>query len=108
MLLDFVRGGPGRAIRTFRYALADPIQEKLTLVAAPTLVVRGERDPIVSQRWAEDAARLLPNGSLHVLADAPHCVTFSTPAALLAAIDPFIQTLKMDFSQPDDFASESV
>lgn len=105
MLLDFFRGGPGRAIRTFRYALADPLAEKLTRVAAPTLIVRGERDPIVSQRWVEEATRLLPNGQLQVLANAPHCVTFSTPAALIAAVVPFVQSLKMDFTK-DDFATE--
>ncbi len=104
MVLDFFRGGPGRAIRTFRYALADPMPEKLTRVAAPTLVVRGDRDPIVSQRWVEEATRLLPHGQLQVLANAPHCVTFSTPDALIVALVPFVQRLKMDLTQ-DDFAT---
>lgn len=103
MVLDFFRGGPGRAIRTFRYALADPMAAKLTRVTAPTLVIRGERDPIVSQRWVEEATRLLPHGQLQVLAAAPHCVTFSTPDALIAALVPFVQRLKMDFIK-DDFA----
>jgi len=91
MLIDVFAGGPYRAIQTFRYALADPIQTKLTQVQAPTLVVRGDCDPVVSQAWVEKATALLPNGQLSVLTQAPHCVTFSTPEALVNVVRAFLQ-----------------
>lgn len=94
MLIDVFAGGPYRAVKTFRYALADPIQTKLRQVQAPTLVVRGDCDPVVSQAWVEKATALLPNGRLRVLTNAPHCVTFSTPDALAAVVRTFLQEQK--------------
>jgi pimeloyl-ACP methyl ester carboxylesterase len=43
---DLARAGLTRAVRAFRVALADRIEESLPQVAVPTLVVRGSRDPI--------------------------------------------------------------
>jgi 2-hydroxy-6-oxonona-2,4-dienedioate hydrolase len=62
-MADYADAGVGRALRTFGRALADRIEDKLPLVQAPTLVVRGARDPIVPQAWAEEVSRLLPAGS---------------------------------------------
>ncbi|MCX6048150.1 MAG: alpha/beta hydrolase [Chloroflexi bacterium] len=90
LVIDFFAGGPYRAMQTGRYAIADPIQEKLTRVQAPTLIVRGECDPVVSQRWVEKATALLPNGQLCVVAGAPHAVTFSSADALMEIIRPFL------------------
>ncbi|CAN5641197.1 alpha/beta hydrolase [soil metagenome] len=90
LVIDFFAGGPYRAMQTGRYAIADPIQEKLTRIQAPTLIVRGECDPVVSQRWVEKATALLPNGHLSVVAGAPHAVTFSSADALMATIQPFL------------------
>lgn len=91
LLIDIFAGGPYRALQTGRYALIDPIQEKLTHIQAPTLVVRGERDSVVSQRWAEEATALLPDGRLSVLPGAPHAVTFSAADALMDAVQTFLQ-----------------
>lgn len=43
------------------------------------LVVRGGRDFIVPQRWAEEAAALLPRGELVVIPGAPHVVNYTAP-----------------------------
>lgn len=91
LLIDVFAGGPYRAWQTFRYALADPIQQKLTQVQAPTLVVRGEHDPVVSQRWVEEATALLPDGQLVVIPDAPHCPNFSTPDELVRVVRAFLE-----------------
>ena len=48
----------------------------------PTLVVRGSRDQIVPQRWAEEAARLLPMGRLVVIPGAAHTANYSAPMEL--------------------------
>jgi 2-hydroxy-6-oxonona-2,4-dienedioate hydrolase len=65
-LRDYRDAGPRRVLATYRLALRDPVEAKLPGVAAPTLVVRGPDDPIVSQAWAETVAGLLPAGELVV------------------------------------------
>lgn len=89
-LRDFAHAGPRRALRTFQYALADRIEEKLPRVRAPTLVVRGGRDPIAPQGWCEEVTRRLPCGRLVVIPGAPHCVNYSTPRALARVIRAFL------------------
>lgn len=87
---DDLRAGPRRILATLRHALADPVEERLPLVAQPTLVVRGDRDPIVPQAWAEQVAAALPAGRLAVLPGAPHAANYSAPQALAAAVAPFL------------------
>jgi 2-hydroxy-6-oxonona-2,4-dienedioate hydrolase len=92
-LRDFALAGPGRALRTFRHALADRIEDKLPLVEAPTLVVRGERDPIAPQRWAEQVTGLIPRARLVVIPEGPHCVNYSTPDAFARVVRAFLATV---------------
>jgi 2-hydroxy-6-oxonona-2,4-dienedioate hydrolase len=87
---DYMLCGIRRFVRTFHYMLQDRIEEKLPKVQAPTLVVRGERDRIVSQRWAEEVARLLPNARLVVIPGAAHAINFSYPAAFRSVLVPFL------------------
>jgi pimeloyl-ACP methyl ester carboxylesterase len=87
---DYRDAGVSRVIATFRHALHDRIEDKLPRLAVPTLIVRGSRDPIVPQRWAEDAARLLPRGRLVVVPDAAHTMTFTSPDALADVVRAFI------------------
>ena len=89
-LLDYLSAGTGRAWRTFRYALEDRIEDKLPRVQMPTLVVRGERDPIVPQRWAEEAARLLPEGRLVVIPGAAHTANYGAPSQFTRVVRAFL------------------
>lgn len=89
-LIDYCAAGLRRALHTFRYALADPIEAKLPFVQAPTLVLRGSRDPIVPQYWIEEAARLLPRGRLAVIPGGPHVVNYTTPDAFVGLIREFV------------------
>ncbi len=88
--LDYLRAGTGRAWRTLRYALEDRIEDKLPEMGMPVLVVRGSRDPIAPQRWAEEAVRLLPNGRLVVIAGAAHAVNFGAPSELARVVRAFL------------------
>lgn len=87
---EYLQSGVLRNMRTLRHALRDPIEAKLPLLAMPVMVLRGGRDPIVSQRWAERASALLPNGVLRVLEDAPHSSHFSVPERFTEAVRPFL------------------
>jgi 2-hydroxy-6-oxonona-2,4-dienedioate hydrolase len=89
---DYLRFGLPRAWQTLQDALADPVEAKLPAVGAPTLVVRGERDPIVSPSWAEEVTRLLPNGRLVVMPGGPHAMNYSRPDELARLIVTFLTT----------------
>ena len=99
-LRDYVACGPARLWQTYRHALADPIEDKLPHMGLPTLVVRGERDPIVSQRWAEEAAALLPLGRLEVVSGAGHAVNYNSPAQLSALVAAFVTSEAGDPGRP--------
>lgn len=87
---DYYQAGLRRAWATFRHALRDPIEQKLPALTAPTLVVRGGRDPIVPQAWAEEVTALLPNGTLRVLPRAPHVVNYTTPDRFARCVADFL------------------
>ena len=90
LFIDIFAGGPYRALLTFRDAMANPIEAKLPQIQAPTLIVRGERDPVVSQRWVEKVNSKLPNSRLVVIPGGPHCVNYSTPDALVEIVRAFL------------------
>jgi 2-hydroxy-6-oxonona-2,4-dienedioate hydrolase len=75
---------------TLRHCVRHRIEDVLPRIQAPTLVVRGERDPIVPQRWAEEATALLPDGRLVVLPDASHTITNIHPEAMVDIALPFL------------------
>ncbi len=81
--------GVPRALRMGRMALRDHIEERLPLLRIPTLVVRGERDPLVPQGWAEEATRLLPDGRLVVVPGAAHVAHYDATDAFLRLVEPF-------------------
>lgn len=80
-----------RVRETARFALADRIEEKLPRIGAPVLVVRGSRDRVVPQRWAEQLAELAPAGRLSVIPGAPHCLNFSSPVEVAALVRGFVR-----------------
>jgi len=79
---DYAVYGPLRFLVTAHAALAEAIEEKAPYVRAPTLVVRGSRDALVSQEFAELVTRRLPHARLVVVPGAPHVVNYADPAAL--------------------------
>jgi pimeloyl-ACP methyl ester carboxylesterase len=90
-LRDFAHAGLRRSLGTFRCTLADRIEDKLPRVQARTLVVRGTRDTIVPQSWAEEVARLLPKGKLILLRGGPHCINYSTPGPFADIVASFLR-----------------
>jgi pimeloyl-ACP methyl ester carboxylesterase len=99
VLTDYSRMGR-RVFAEARYACEDKIETKLPYVAAPTLLVRGEHDTIVPQRWLEEATRMLPYGWNQVIANWGHAVNYSAAPELVAAIRPFLSA-----SDPRSFRS---
>jgi 2-hydroxy-6-oxonona-2,4-dienedioate hydrolase len=90
MLEDYRAAGLHRIRGTIKLALEDRIEDKLPRIQAPTFVVRGERDPVVPQAWAEKVTALLPHGKLHVIPGAGHTINYSVPEKFAAVILPFL------------------
>jgi pimeloyl-ACP methyl ester carboxylesterase len=87
---DFIDAGPWRSMWTLRRALEDPIEEKLSEIEAPTLVVRPERDRLVPEDWTKRVAELIPDAELVVLTKAGHSIGPKTAARLTALLVPFL------------------
>lgn len=90
-LSDYLEVGIPRVLATLRYAVEDRIEEKLPAVDVPTLVVAGERDPIVPMSWAAHVASLLPQGRLVVLPGCAHGMNYSCPDLLVGEVERFLR-----------------
>lgn len=90
MLRDYARAGLKRVVQTVKMALKDRIEDKLPHIVAPSLVIRGEHDPIVPQRWAEEVCRLLPHGQLAVIPGGAHTLNYTAPDTFVSAMRPFL------------------
>lgn len=89
-VVDYGKAGMRRIRATIRMAIEDRIEDKLRGIVAPTLVVRGGRDPLVPQPWAEEIVRRLPRGELRVLPGLGHTINYTAPREFIAAIRPFL------------------
>lgn len=86
---DYWRTGLRRGWQTLQVALRDRIEDKLPRLPMPTLVVRGQADPIVSQRWVEEVTRLLPDGRL-IITHGAHTPNFSEPDSFAGVVCAFL------------------
>ena len=57
--------------------MAFPIEERLPLIRAHTLVIRGEFDAVAPREWVEEMGELLPSSSLYEIAGAAHSVMYA-------------------------------
>jgi pimeloyl-ACP methyl ester carboxylesterase len=90
MFLDIYDMGIRRTFETGERINEDDIRKNLPVVKAPTLVVRGENDPVAPQRWCEEVAELIPDARLSIIPNAPHSVNSATAPQLTKLIDDFV------------------
>ena len=90
MARDVLDIGPRAAAVLLRRMLDHRVQERLPLVRGPALVVRGGRDRVAPQRWAREAAELLPEGRLHVIPGYAHMPHWSGPSVTAQAVRGFL------------------
>jgi 2-hydroxy-6-oxonona-2,4-dienedioate hydrolase len=90
---DYTAFGVRRGFVTLMHALEHNVVDKLPHMTAPTLIVKGERDPIVPDTWAERMLDLLPNGDIAVIEGAAHAANFSHPAELADLVRDFTRPL---------------
>lgn len=101
LVREYISAGFTCTLRTLQYALDDPIEEHLPHVHIPTLVVRGSRDPIVPQEWAEKVNHLLPDSQLVVIEGAGHAVNFNAPEHLVSLTRSFTESTQSTRQAPN-------
>jgi 2-hydroxy-6-oxonona-2,4-dienedioate hydrolase len=90
LIADYLRARPRRLVEELEAMFADRIEEKLPGIDAPVMVLRGERDHIVPQSWAEELARLLGEEKVFVVPGAGHALNYSAADELMRLIRPFL------------------
>lgn len=93
---EYLSHGPIRLLGSVRQVIDDPVETKVNALKVPTLVIRGGRDPIVSQPWAEQIAHLLPAGRLAVIPTAAHAITYNAPDQLAKVVLAFLNEAPLD------------
>ncbi|MGV3712210.1 alpha/beta fold hydrolase [Pseudolysinimonas sp.] len=84
-----VRCGLGYLLRQMRHMLADRPEDRVGEHRAHTLVVNGDRDPIVSTTWARRLADAHPDGEFHEVRG-PHVIMHTEPATIAQHIVRFV------------------
>jgi 2-hydroxy-6-oxonona-2,4-dienedioate hydrolase len=90
---DWRQAGIRTMVAGGRHMFEHRIEDVLPDVRTPTLVVRGSRDPIVSQEWAERVNELLPSGRLAVIRGATHTIPFKYARELAEEVRAFAREI---------------
>lgn len=88
---DYATAGVRRALQTYRHMMADRIEDSLVRVQAPTLVIRGSRDPVISEAWASTAASIVPNSRFASIPGAIYPINYTAPLELARIVTPFLE-----------------
>ncbi len=90
---EYKKSGYLRVLRTFQHAINDCIEEQLPRIAAPTLIVRGEHDPICRAEWARGLASLLARGRYVEIPGVAHTLCYTAPMELAPVTREFLSSM---------------
>jgi pimeloyl-ACP methyl ester carboxylesterase len=91
LLTDSLRAGLLTLYRAGTQLLGDDaLRDELASITAPTLLVWGERDPLVPLRLADEYERVIPDARLVVLPGAGHVAMADRPAEFAGALLDFV------------------
>ncbi|MFD3444274.1 alpha/beta fold hydrolase [Microbacteriaceae bacterium 4G12] len=86
VLTDYLfRCGPIWYAMQVPHLLRDRIEERVPRISARVLVIRGDRDPVVSRPWATHLASLAQDGRFAEV-PGPHVVMFTAPEEISALV----------------------
>jgi 2-hydroxy-6-oxonona-2,4-dienedioate hydrolase len=88
--IDAVRAGPAAIVRGSLYAARADVREQARAIRAPTLLVWGDRDPLVPFALADEWRRALPSARLVVLPGVGHVPMVERPRELAQALCEFL------------------
>ena len=92
LVVDAFRAGPRTVVQAARELLAEDVRPDLRSVDVPTLLVWGERDPVLPPALADEWSRELPHAPLAMLPEAGHVPMVDRPAELTAAVVEFLES----------------
>ncbi len=96
---DYVRSGFRWYLTELPVMLEYRTERRLPLVAAPVLVLRGERDPIAPHGWAVELARCAVDGRLVTIPGAAHVVQWTASSAVATVLAEFMESSMARFSR---------
>ncbi len=86
----YVRCGPRWFFATLPAMLTYRTDRALAQVSVPTLVLRGENDPVARAGWCSELAASAPHGEMREIAGERHLVQFTAADQTAAAIIDFL------------------
>jgi pimeloyl-ACP methyl ester carboxylesterase len=87
---DVLRAGPASLLRGALYAVRADVRERARDVHVPTLLVWGERDPLVPAELAEEWRRAIPHARVVLLPRTGHVPMVEQPRAFASALEEFL------------------
>ncbi|GGI09311.1 alpha/beta fold hydrolase [Egicoccus halophilus] len=103
VLTDSALTNRSAALKYMRAALRHRIDQRLPLVRQPVLIVRGERDPMVTQPWVEELRDLTRDVRLEVVRGAGHGTHHGHPHVVAGLLEPLAPTHSDQEDPGDDF-----
>ncbi len=83
---DYLRCGPRWYLKQVRHMLRYPLEDRVTAVPMPVLVIRGARDPIAGMRWCRELRDRARSGALVLIPGQHHVAQHSAAKAVAEAI----------------------
>jgi pimeloyl-ACP methyl ester carboxylesterase len=89
-VVDYVvRCGLPYLVRQMPHMLRDRLEDRVPSHGARTLVINGDRDPIVPSEWAEELSRAHPHGEFRQVRG-PHVIMHTDPEMIARHITEFV------------------
>lgn len=88
---DYLRYGIPQTIALFRSMIHYPVARRLAQATLPTLVVMGDRDPLVSEARVREVSSSLPHVTAVSIDGAAHAINFSHPGQLANVVGAFLE-----------------
>lgn len=90
---DYLRCGPFWYLNQLRHMIDYPIEERVSALACPLLIIRGLHDRVAGQDWCRRLRDRAPGSSLVIVPAHRHLVQHTAPRAVAGAIIAFLAGL---------------
>jgi 2-hydroxy-6-oxonona-2,4-dienedioate hydrolase len=88
---DYIGNGPIRTVITFREALRQRMVDRVVRLRAPTLILRGERDPIVTDWFVRELAKRMTHAAVEIVPGAGHALNYNSAREVAERIHRFVE-----------------
>ncbi len=85
-MIQYAKAGPRWFLRKLRFMLDHRVEDILPSIRTPTLVIRGEKDPVCPGDWVARVAREIPDAVMREVPDRGHEAMIRSPHPVAAMI----------------------